>query len=369
MDSSNIKIIIAGGGTGGHIFPAIAIANELKDKLSIKQENILFVGSSNRMEMKKVPEAGYNIKGLWIEGFNRKSKIKNIKTICKIIFSLIHSLIIIIKFNPKIVIGVGGYSSGPILFVSSLFCKKCYIQEQNSYAGITNKLLSKYVRKIFVAYPNMDKFFNANKILLTGNPIRKDIIENNINREEALKYFGLLDNKKTILVLGGSLGSRTINNVFHKHINSFINQDIQVLWQTGKTFKYDYKNDVNRKGIVITEFIDRMDYAYNIADLVISRAGAIAISELAINAKPSILVPSPNVTEDHQTVNANTLVAKRAAIMIGENEVGRLIIKKALDIISDDDLMKNLSENIKKFAFPNATQNIVEYIINDINGK
>lgn len=363
--TENLKIIISGGGTGGHVFPAIAIADALKNKYP--KAEILFIGANNRLEMKKVPEAGYQIIGLPIRGLQRKINLKIFKTLTGLIKSIRKSKKIIKKYKPNIVIGVGGYASAPIMHVAAKAKIPTLIQEQNSYPGITNKILSKKASAICVAYQNMEKFFDKNKIFITGNPIRK-LNNENITKNNALKYFGLKNNKKTMLVTGGSLGAETINNSIMKNFNKIINAEIQVIWQTGQKY-YEkiekfYENQQKKDGIIITKFINRMDFAYKIADIVISRAGAISISELAALGKASILVPSPNVAEDHQTKNAQALVNINAAIMIKDNEAENSLINKTIQTINQKETLKQIAENIRKYAKPNATKNIIEIIEN-----
>lgn len=364
MNSSKIKIIISGGGSGGHIFPAIAIANALRNK--VKNINILFVGAKGKMEEKKVPEAGYAIKTLWISGFQRKLTLKNILFPVKLIYSLIQSRSILNKFKPNAVVGVGGFASGPVLKAASRKKIPTLIQEQNSYPGVTNKLLAKKVDRICVAYNNMDKFFPANKILITGNPIRQDILDIEGKRKQALEYFGLEGNKKTLLVIGGSLGARTINESIANSIELFISNEIQLIWQTGKGYfniAMCAVDNYNCKWQKAYEFITRMDYAYSAADIVISRAGAIAISELCAVKKPVILVPSPNVAEDHQTKNANELVNKDAAILIKDSEARVILGNTIIELFKDERKQRELSQNIGKLAITDSADRIADEII------
>jgi UDP-N-acetylglucosamine--N-acetylmuramyl-(pentapeptide) pyrophosphoryl-undecaprenol N-acetylglucosamine transferase len=309
------RFIISGGGTGGHIFPAIAIANAVKKQLP--DSDILFVGANGRMEMERVPAAGYKIKGLNIAGFQRGKLMSNLGLPFKVLSSLMEARSIVKDFNPNAAIGVGGYASGPLLMAASLSGVPCVIQEQNSFAGITNKILSKRAKKVCVAYDGMDAIFPKEKIVLTGNPVRAEILNKNVNSAEAYKYFGLSESKKTILIIGGSLGARTINESVSASLNASFDNNIQLLWQTGKSWSIENKG---WKNVIQTAFIDRMDYAYAVADVIISRAGALSIAELQNIGKPVILVPSPNVTEDHQTHNAMALVKNNAAIMIKDNE-------------------------------------------------
>ncbi len=362
----NKKIIISGGGTGGHIFPAISIANALK-KID-KNIEILFVGAKSKMEMEKVPASGYNIIGLPISGFQRRITFKNITFFFKLLISILKSKRIINSFKPDVVVGVGGYASGPLLYVASKKGIPALIQEQNSYAGITNKLLAKRVDKICVAYQNMDKFFPKERIIFTGNPIRKDLLNIENKKNEAFKYFELNENSKVILVIGGSLGARTINQCISHDLDRIIRSGVQIIWQTGKSFfekekfellRYNFKN----KNIKIYDFISRMDYAYAVADVVISRAGAGTISELCLVKKPVILIPSPNVAEDHQTKNAMALVNENAAILINDNKASQLLVDEALNLIKDERKMQNLSKNISELAVINSDEIIANEIL------
>lgn len=358
-----IKVIISGGGTGGHIYPAIAIANEIKERHP--DSIILFVGAENRMEMTRVPEAGYEIVGLPISGYDRKNIIRNLSVLKKLAISLLRSNRIINKFKPDIVIGVGGYASGPILKIASMKKIPTLIQEQNSYAGMTNKFLAKKVSKICVAYEGLEHVFPKNKIVITGNPCRKELL-NEVSSVDAYEYFKLDPIKKTILVLGGSLGSKTINQSILKKMLLLGESNVQILWQSGKRYYYDLTvsilNKENSKDIFLFDFITRMDYAYTVADLVISRAGASSISELSLLGKPTILVPSPNVAEDHQAKNAMALVNKNAAIMIKDEEAIEILLETALKVVQDPSTLSMLSINIKKLAFPDATKHIVDEV-------
>ena len=359
-----INIIISGGGTGGHIFPAISIANSIKELLP--NANILFVGAENKMEMEKVPAAGYKIEGLPVSGFDRSSMKKNITFVSNLLRSLKKAKKIIKDFKPDIVVGVGGFASGPTLFMANRLGIPTVIQEQNSYAGVTNKLLAKKAKKICVAYDNMDKFFPANKIVLTGNPIRQQLLENADQKENGYQFFGLSHTKKTILIIGGSLGARTINQSILKDIKSLLDSNIQVIWQTGKFYINDIKAQTahfETKNMIITDFVARMDLAYSIADLVVSRAGASSISELSLLQKPCILVPSPNVAEDHQTKNALALSEKNAAIMISDMEASNLLVNKALSVVKNQNILGELSTNIAHFAKPDASRNIALEIL------
>jgi UDP-N-acetylglucosamine--N-acetylmuramyl-(pentapeptide) pyrophosphoryl-undecaprenol N-acetylglucosamine transferase len=360
-----LKVIISGGGTGGHIFPAIAIANEIKRQKPDAQ--ILFVGAIGKMEMEKVPQAGYAIKGLSIAGFQRGSVVKNIGLPFKIAGSLLSAIKIIQDFKPDVAVGVGGYASGPLLFAAGLLGVPTVIQEQNSFAGLTNKFLAKRAKKICVAYEGMEKVFPKDKIVLTGNPVRANIIESKISKEDALKQFGLSSDKKTILIIGGSLGARTLNQSVEATLERITESGVQLLWQTGKFYYNDCKaTGEKHSNIKVLEFIDRMDAAYKVADVIVSRAGALSIAELQIIGKPVILVPSPNVTEDHQTHNAVALVNKAAAILIKDSEAKFNLIPAAIDLLNDEAACKLLSENIQKMSITNAAERIVEQIFSVI---
>ena len=358
------RIIISGGGTGGHIFPAIAIANALK-KLDPATE-ILFVGAFGRMEMEKVPAAGYEIIGLDIQGIQRGSIMKNLQLPIKLVKSVFKALKIIKDFKPNAVVGVGGYASGPLLYAASIKGIPYLIQEQNSYAGITNKWLGKKATKICVAYDGMDKFFPANNIIKTGNPIRKESVAIAGKRVEALESLKLSADKKTILVTGGSLGARTLNNSIMAGLDKIIAADVQVVWQTGKFY---YKSIIEKLGedynpnIRIMEFVNRMDLAYAGADVIISRAGAGTIAELCVIKKPVILVPSPNVAEDHQTKNALALVHDNAAIFIADKDAETTLVYKAIQLLNDTDEKKILSNNIGKLALPDADEVIAKEVM------
>lgn len=361
MMKDNPKFIISGGGTGGHIYPAIAIANELKSRFP--KADILFVGASDKMEMQKVPQAGYPIKGLWIAGIQRKLTLQNAMFPLKLISSLAKSFGIIKSFKPDVVIGTGGFASGAVLKVASMLGIPTLIQEQNSYPGITNKLLSKKANKICVAYENLERFFPKENMKLTGNPVRQDLLSVNDKRDEALEYFRLDKSKKTLLVLGGSLGARRVNQLIVKEIDWLLSKGVQVIWQCGKLYFEEYKHFNDKKGVQVLAFIDRMDLVYAAADIVISRSGASSVSELAIVGKPVIFIPSPNVAEDHQTKNAQAIVDKHGAILLKEKELDEQfeIVFEAL--LNDKGKQESLSENIKKLALPNATKQIVDEII------
>lgn len=358
-----MKVIISGGGTGGHVFPAIAIANAIRKRHP--DAEILFVGAENRMEMVRVPEAGYDIIGLPVAGFSRSNLLNNIKVIGKLLRSMRKAGQIIRSFKPDIAIGVGGYASGPILKEASRKGVPTLIQEQNSYAGVTNKLLSKKASKICVAYEGMETFFPKEKIVLTGNPIRQDLFSD-VAREDAYRFFKLNPSKKTILILGGSLGALTINRSVIQNIDLLIGSGVQILWQCGKRYHSDLVLQLaDKKGaenIVLYDFISDMASAYAIAHLVISRAGASSISELCALGKPSILIPSPNVAEDHQTKNAMALVNKKAAIMVKDANASASLMTIALDVVKDNYTLGELSMNAKKMALPDAANKIVDEI-------
>ncbi|MEC7245263.1 MAG: undecaprenyldiphospho-muramoylpentapeptide beta-N-acetylglucosaminyltransferase [Bacteroidota bacterium] len=364
------KIILCGGGTGGHIFPMLAIAEEFK---KVNSENkILFIGSNDRMEMKIIPKYNFPIYGLWISGIKRSSLIlnilflgipfilKNITLPFKILFSVIKSIYILIKFRPDFVIGFGGYSSGPFLLTSHFLNFKTAIQEQNSYPGLTNKMLSKKVKYIFTAYDKINNFFSANTVFNFGNPIRNLKIKSN---ENAHKYFGLDSSKKTILVLGGSLGAKNINEGVLNNISLIRESSYQVIWQTGKFY---YKNilskNIKDKKIIIKDFINRMDLAYSVSDIIISRAGAIAISELCVISKPLILVPSPNVVDDHQTKNAKAISEKGGCVLIKDSDAKNTMLKTAFDLFENKSKMDSMKKSLSKLSSPNATQKIVNKI-------
>ncbi len=355
-----IKFIISGGGTGGHIYPAIAIANELKSRFP--NAEFLFVGAQDKMEMQKVPQAGYAIRGLWIAGLQRKLTLQNLLFPVKLLISLLKSRAIIKSFKPDVVIGTGGFASGPLLQMANSLNIPTLIQEQNSYPGITNKLLSKKANKICVAYENLELFFPKEKMILTGNPIRQDLIAIDSKREEAIKFFNLDPSKKTLLVLGGSLGARRVNQLIEKELDFFDSQNIQIIWQCGKFYLGEYKK-YDSNNVQVLAFIDRMDLVYAAADFVISRAGASSVSELSIVGKPVLFIPSPNVAEDHQTKNAKSIVDKNGALMIKESELDENFNTIFSDLVTNEILQKQLSENIKKLAKVNATKDIVDEIV------
>lgn len=355
-----LKFILSGGGTGGHIYPAVAIANELKSRFP--DAEFLFVGAKDKMEMQKVPQAGYKIEGLWIAGLQRKLSLQNAMFPFKLTNSLWKSRSIIKEFKPNVVIGTGGFASGPLLQMANMLNIPTVIQEQNSYPGITNKILSKKANKICVAYENLERFFPKGKMILTGNPVRQDLIDIEGKRAEAIQYFNLDSNKKTLLVLGGSLGARRVNQLIEKELDKFIAQDVQVIWQCGKLYFEDYKK-YNSNNVQVLAFIDRMDFVYAAADIVISRAGASSVSELCIVGKPVIFIPSPNVAEDHQTKNAQAVVDKKGALMLKESELDSQFSLVFEALLRDQGKQDQLSKYIKHLALPNATKQIVDEIV------
>ena len=359
-----MKVIISGGGTGGHIYPAIAIADALKTEQ--KDIDILFVGAEGKMEMEKVPKAGYPIEGLWISGFHRKLTLRNLLFPFKLISSLWKAHRIIKRFKPDAVVGVGGFASGPTLEIASRLGIPTLIQEQNSYAGVTNKLLSKKANKICVAYQNMERFFPKEKIKWTGNPVRSDINDLVDRKEEGLTHFQLDKNKQTILLFGGSLGAKTLNEAMAANTEQIAKEtDIQIIWQAGKLYYDAYKDTATAAlpNVQIRPFLDRMDLAYAVADIVICRAGALTISELCIVGKPAVLIPSPNVAEDHQTQNALALVAKEAAQLIKDKEAKERMIPVAIHIMRNNTIKNELSRNIRQLVKPNAAQEIAKEVI------
>jgi undecaprenyldiphospho-muramoylpentapeptide beta-N-acetylglucosaminyltransferase len=356
------RFIISGGGTGGHIFPAIAIADELKRRLP--DAEILFVGAKDRMEMQKVPQAGYPIEGLWISGLQRKLSWQNLLFPLKFISSLLKSRSIIKRFKPDAVIGTGGFASGAVVKVAGQMGIPTFIQEQNSYAGITNKMLAKNAHKICVAYDAMEQFFPKEKIVKTGNPIRDGLLNIGEYRSEGLSYFHLDSQRKTLLVLGGSLGARRINQLIEQQLPLFEQLGVQVLWQCGKLYYEEYKK-YNSEQVRVLAFIDRMELAYAAADVIISRAGASSVSELCVVGKPVIFIPSPNVAEDHQTKNAHAIADKQAAILLRESELNEQFANTFSKLIADEAQQEALSAHIKALAQPNATKDIVNLILND----
>jgi UDP-N-acetylglucosamine--N-acetylmuramyl-(pentapeptide) pyrophosphoryl-undecaprenol N-acetylglucosamine transferase len=357
----SIKVIISGGGTGGHIYPAIAIADEIKKRYPDTQ--FLFIGASDRMEMEKVPAAGYEIKGLWISGIQRKLFSKNnILFPFKLIDSLWKAKSIVRKFKPDVVIGTGGFASGPLLYMASLKNIPSLIQEQNSFPGITNKLLSKKASSICVAYDNLESFFSSEKIIKTGNPVRQDLLDISSKRNEAISFFKLDAAKKTILILGGSLGAKAINKLIANELSYLQDQNVQLIWQTGKLYIDEYVKYNNLEGVNTFAFINRMDLAYAAADLIISRSGASSVSELCVVGKPVIFIPSPNVSEDHQTKNALAITSKGAGILIKESALDKEFRGKVNLLLNDQVLQNKLAEEIKKLALVNATNNIVDEV-------
>ncbi|MCD8410201.1 undecaprenyldiphospho-muramoylpentapeptide beta-N-acetylglucosaminyltransferase [Tenacibaculum finnmarkense] len=360
----SINVIISGGGTGGHIYPAIAIANEIKERYP--SAKILFVGASDKMEMQKVPEAGYEIKGLWISGIQRKITFKNLLFPVKLVHSLWKAHVIIKKFKPDIAIGTGGFASGPTLMVAGKKNIPTLVQEQNSYPGITNKLLSKKAHKICVAYDGLERFFSKDKIIKTGNPVRQDLLNITEKTSEGKTFFKLDKTKKTILILGGSLGARKINELIEANLDFFKAQNVQLIWQCGKLYIDDYKRYNNLENVQVHAFLNKMDLAYAAADFIISRAGASSVSELCIVGKPTVFIPSPNVAEDHQTKNAKAIVDKNGAILVVEKELTEF--SKVLEILlKDTKKQADLSRNMKKLALPKATRDIVNEIEKLIN--
>ena len=354
------KIILSGGGTGGHIYPAIAIANELKSRFP--KSEFLFVGANNKMEMQKVPEAGYAIKGLWIAGLQRRLTFKNLLFPLKLGVSLIKSLAILNAFKPAVVIGTGGFASGPLLQMAAMKGVPTLIQEQNSFPGITNKLLSKKVNKICVAYEGLERFFPKEKLILTGNPVRQDVLDPDQKSNEAQTFFNLDPNKKTLVVLGGSLGARRINQLVESELNFFKALGIQLIWQCGKLYANDYSHYNSNSDVQVHTFLNRMDLAYAAADIVISRAGASSVSELCVVGKPVIFIPSPNVSEDHQTKNASAVAEKNAAIIISEKELESSFEMQFSKLINSESQQQEMSTNIKKLALTQATHKIVDEI-------
>jgi UDP-N-acetylglucosamine--N-acetylmuramyl-(pentapeptide) pyrophosphoryl-undecaprenol N-acetylglucosamine transferase len=370
MKNNNLKVIVSGGGTGGHIFPAVSIANALRQKYP--DTEILFIGAEGKMEMEKVPAAGYKIVGLPVVGMKRKLSLSMISFVFKVMKSLRLAKKVIKDFGPDVVVGVGGYASGPALRAASSLKIPCLIQEQNSYPGITNKILSKKVAKICVAYDNMDKFFPAEKIIKTGNPVRGDI-RNILNKtDEAFNFFGLNKEKPVILIVGGSLGALTINESIAASLSEFERNGIQLIWQTGKSYigtAHEKIKESGVSGVYASDFIYKMDLAFSAADIIISRAGASTISELCIVGKPALFVPSPNVAEDHQTKNAMALVNVEAAAMVKDIEAREKLAIEAIALLKDKEKCNKLSQNIKKLELPNAADVIAEEVYKLAYGK
>ena len=363
--SEKLRVIISGGGTGGHIFPAISIANAIRSKQP--DAEIMFVGALGRMEMQRVPAAGYEIKGLPICGFDRKNLLRNIKVLYKIWKSQRMAKQIIKQFRPMVAVGVGGYASGPTLNKAAAMGIPCLIQEQNSYAGVTNKLLAKKAEKICVAYDGMERFFPAEKIIKTGNPVRQNLLETTISHEEAIRSFGLNPQKKVILLVGGSLGARTINESIMQHLDLIKSTDVQFVWQTGKYYNASIMEQLKAKGqpenLVVTDFISDMGAAYKAADLVISRAGASSISEFCLIGKPVILVPSPNVAEDHQTKNALALANVDAALYVKDADAPAQLLDLAIKTVNDEQKLASLRTNILKLALPDSADIIANEVL------
>ena len=357
------KFMISGGGTGGHIFPALAIADELKKRFPDAQ--FLFVGASNRMEMQRVPQAGYKIEGLWISGIQRKITLSNLSFPFKLIASLWKCRNLIRRFRPHAVIGTGGFASGPLLYQASKKNIPCLIQEQNSYPGITNKILGKRVEKICVAYPGMERFFDSSKLILTGNPIRASIKAKLPTQEDAQKHFGFPEIKPTLLIVGGSLGSRRINELIAESLPALLKLDINIIWQCGKIYhealKKKFKDLANRQ-VLLTDFLDDMNQAFAASSVIISRAGAGTLSELAVAGKAAVLIPSPNVAEDHQTKNARALSSRDAAVLFKESRSAEELISLLGELISDREQRTTLEENISKLALPQASEHIADEI-------
>lgn len=363
-ENDSLRVIVSGGGTGGHIFPAVSIANAIKAKHP--QAEILFVGAEGRMEMHRVPAAGYKIIGLPIAGFDRKNMFKNIIVLWKILKCERLAKKVIKDFKPMVAVGVGGYASGPTLKVAGSMGIPTLIQEQNSYAGVTNKILAKSAKKICVAYEGMERFFPKEKIVLTGNPVRQVLVDSRISKAEASEKFGLDKNLKTVLIIGGSLGARTLNESVLGHLDEIRNSDVQFIWQTGKYYSDEIKKRMSEvkplDNLRVMDFISDMDYAYAVADLVVSRAGAGSISELCVLNKPAILIPSPNVAEDHQTKNAMALANKSAAIFLKDADAPEKLVEMAINTVNDSDMLRTLAENAGKMAFRNSADVIADEV-------
>ncbi len=371
-----LKIIISAGGTGGHIFPAIAVADELKkqaetDSTGEKKVEILFVGAEGKMEMERVPKAGYRIEGLPIAGFQRRltlqNILKNVQLLYKLPLSMWRVRRIIKQFQPDVAVGFGGFASGPTLRAAAAMGIPTVLQEQNSYAGVTNKILAEKAVKICVAYSDMDKFFPKDKIIVTGNPVRADILDVKTQRDNAFSYFGLDKNKKTIVIMGGSLGAKTLNLAMENNAQLIGNQkDVQIIWQCGRFYENDFKSGkaAQLPNVQLRPFLERMDYAYAVADVVIARAGALTVSELCLAGTPSVLVPSPNVAEDHQTKNAMALVEKNAAVLVKDIEASEKMLQTALDILNNAEKQQVLRQNILALGKPNAARDIADVVRN-----
>ena len=362
----NYRFILSGGGTGGHIYPAIAIANELKRRFP--GAKILFVGAADRMEMEKVPQAGYEIKGLWISGLQRRLTWKNLLFPIKVISSLIRARKIVSAFKPHVAIGTGGFASGPVLRVASQKGIPCLLQEQNSYAGMTNKILASKVNRICVAYDGMDKFFPKEKTVLTGNPVRASLVHLPEQKTASYAYFDLNPDKQTLLVLGGSLGARRINELIEDQLTHFKKLGLQLIWQCGSLY-YDQYRKYASKFVKVTGYLNHMEHAYKVADIIISRSGAGSVSELCLVGKPVLFIPSPNVAEDHQTKNAQALVKADAALMIQEKNLEKEFRQRFDELLASKDKMDQLGKNIRELALPKATEHIVDEIVQLIQGK
>jgi UDP-N-acetylglucosamine--N-acetylmuramyl-(pentapeptide) pyrophosphoryl-undecaprenol N-acetylglucosamine transferase len=361
--AENLRVIISGGGTGGHIYPAIAVAQTLEKMLPNGVE-FIFVGAADRMEMEKVPKAGYAIEGLWISGLQRSLSPKNLLFPFKVVASVWRSLNIIHAFKPHLAIGFGGYASGAMMYAATLKGIPSMIHEQNSYAGITNKILKDRVNKIAVAYDGMEKFFPASKLVLTGNPVRQDILSAHQKREAAISFFGLNPSRPTLLIIGGSLGARTINQSMEKGLQTLCQMDYNIIWQTGKNFtSKESELVITKSKLLISPFIYEMDLAYAAADLVISRAGALSIAELQLTGKATILVPSPNVSEDHQTKNAMALTKNNAAVLVKDNEALNTLVQTAIDLMEDEGKRNLLSAHIAKMAVHQAAEKIATELL------
>lgn len=357
----NLRFILSGGGTGGHIYPALAIANALK--LRFPTAEFLFVGAQDKMEMQKVPQAGYAIEGLWIAGLQRKLTLDNLLFPIKLLSSLWKSSRILRKFKPDVVIGTGGFASGPLLQMANSRGIPTLIQEQNSYPGITNKVLSKKAKTICVAYPNLERFFPAHKLVLTGNPVRQDLLDVQDKRMQGLTHFGLQPNKKTLLILGGSLGARRVNQLVAKELDFFLSHGLQVFWQCGKLYLDQYQHLNDKPHVQVVAYIDQMDLIYAAADIVISRAGASSVSELCLVGKPTLFIPSPNVAEDHQTKNAQAIVSQKGALLLKESELDSQFESVFGHLLADVQLQADLSAQLKQLAKPQATEAIVLEIL------
>jgi len=359
-----MRIVFSGGGTGGHVFPAIAIADAVRRKLP--DAEVLFIGALGKLEMDRVPKAGYPIKGLWISGFHRKWTLKNLMFPIKLVYSLFKSWRILKKFKPDVIVGVGGFASGPALHIASLMDIPSLIQEQNSYPGFTNRFLADKVDKICVAYENMDKYFPADKIILTGNPVRDQISHLQVSRSDAITHFGLEEDRKTLLVFGGSLGAKSLNIAIHEGYEKIrYRDDVQLVWQVGKLYfdEYIQTEMAGLKHVKVIPFIERMDMAYAASDLLMTRAGALTIAEICSVGKPVILVPSPNVAEDHQTKNALAVTEKHAAILIRDRNAKKRLMTEALELVHDKETLEILRSEVKKMGRDNADDLIADEII------